>query len=177
MKIAYADPPYYKQGKRLYGNAHDMAHIWDSKQTHLDLVQRLTSEFDAWALSCNPQDLTWLLPSCPEQTRVCAWVKTFHQIRPLCSVQYAWEPVLVFGARQIKHRNPMVRDWLACARSMRKGTIGAKPAEFNVWLLDVLGYDPNEDTFTDLFPGSNGMAGVLMTYEAVPVTSQTKRKV
>lgn len=71
----------------------------------------------------------------------------------------------------------MVRDWLACARSMRKGTIGAKPAEFNVWLLDVLGYDPNEDTFTDLFPGSNGMAGVLMTYEAVPVTSQTKRKV
>ena len=30
MRFAYADPPYYKQGKRLYGD-HPDAHIWDTK--------------------------------------------------------------------------------------------------------------------------------------------------
>jgi len=36
MHFAYADPPYYKQGKRLYGD-HPEAHIFDTKQGHLDL--------------------------------------------------------------------------------------------------------------------------------------------
>ena len=54
MKFAYADPPYYQQGKRLYGD-HPEAHIWDTKQTHLDLIARLHTDYpDGWALSCNP---------------------------------------------------------------------------------------------------------------------------
>lgn len=176
MKFAYADPPYFKQGKRLYGSAHPDAALWDYKTAHCLLIDQLTDDFaDGWALSCNPGDLQWLLPECPESVRVCAWAKTFHQIRPLCSVQYAWEPVIVYGGRHDKHRRPMVRDWLACARSMRKGTIGAKPAEFNVWILDLLGFDPDTDELHDLFPGSAGMSQVLKTYERVK--SQTKRKV
>jgi hypothetical protein len=166
MRFAYADPPYYKQGKRLYGD-HPEGHIWDEQQTHVDLVRKLTADYpDGWALSCNPSDLAWLLPHCPN-VRVCVWAKTFHQIRPLCSVQYAWEPVLVHGGRQIKNRKPMVRDWLACARSMRKGLVGAKPAEFNVWILDLLGYIPEHDTIDDLFPGTHGLKKVLETYEPV----------
>ena len=166
MKFAYADPPYYKQGKRLYGY-HPEASIWDTQQAHIDLVERLLSDYpDGWALSCNPADLCWLLPNAP-QARVCAWAKTFHQIRPLCSVQYAWEPVVVHGGRQIKNRKPMVRDWMSCARSMRKGLVGAKPAEFNVWVLDLLGYDPSQDTIDDLFPGTNGLKKVLETYEMI----------
>jgi len=66
----------------------------------------------------------------------------------------------------VPNRIPMVRDWLSCARSMRKGTIGAKPAAFHVWMLDLLGYNPATDTIADLFPGSNGLAEVLTTYEA-----------
>ena len=167
MKFAYADPPYYKQGKRLYSDTHADAAVWDNKTAHIDLIHRLNSEYlDGWALSCNPSDLAWLLPHCPD-VRVCVWAKTFHQIRPLCSVQYAWEPVLVHGGRQIRNRKPMVRDWLACARSMRKGLVGAKPSEFNVWILDLLGYLPDEDTIDDLYPGTYGLQKVLETYEPV----------
>jgi len=115
-------------------------------------------------MSCNPSDLSWLLPHDPD-VRVCVWAKTFHQIRPLCSVQYAWEPVLLKSPRNIKNRKPMIRDWLACARSMRKGLVGAKPAEFNVWILDLLGFDPDQDSIDDIFPGTGGLSQVLKTYE------------
>ena len=36
MKFAYADPPYFKQGKKHYGKLHDEAQIWDGKQAHWD---------------------------------------------------------------------------------------------------------------------------------------------
>ena len=159
MKFAYADPPYYKQGARLYGD-HPEAHIWDNKHAHLQLIDKLRAKYpDGWALSCNPSDLHWLLPYAPE-TRVCAWTKTFHQIRPNCSIQYAWEPVLIAGGRRIPKRKPMIRDWMACARSMRKGLVGAKPDAFNDWLLDLLGYLPG-DKIDDLFPGTRGLAQAI----------------
>jgi hypothetical protein len=50
---------------------------------------------------------------------------------------------------------------------MRKGLVGAKPSEFNVWILDLLGYIPNEDTIDDLYPGTYGLQKVLETYEPV----------
>ena len=163
MRFAYADPPYYKQGKRLYGD-HPEAHMWDAKEGHIDLVNRLVNEYpDGWAMSCNPADLQWLLPACPTDLRVCAWAKTFHQIRPKCSIQYAWEPVLVHNGRKIQNRKPMIRDWMACARSMRKGTIGAKPDAFNRWVLELLGFQPG-DTLDDLFPGSGGMSAMVDAY-------------
>lgn len=159
MKFAYADPPYYRQGKRLYGD-HPEAAIWDTTEAHVDLVERLKNNYpDGWALSCNPADLHWLLPHAPE-ARVCAWAKTFHQIRPLCSVQYAWEPVIVNGGRKIQKRKPMIRDWMACARSMKKGLVGAKPDAFNEWVLDLLGYQPG-DIVDDLYPGTGGLAQAI----------------
>jgi hypothetical protein len=167
MKFGYADPPYYKQGKRLYGSLHPEADIWDTKEAHLQLIDRLHDEFpDGWAMSCNPSQLEWLLPHSPG-LRVCVWAKTFHQIRPLTSIQYAWEPLLLHGGRQVKNRKPMVRDWLAAARAMRKGLIGAKPDAFNVWVLDLLAFDPEQDTITELFVGTNGMQKILKTYEKI----------
>ena len=95
MKFAYADPPYFKQGKKHYGKLHDEAAIWDNKQAHLDLIDRLMSEYpDGWALSCNPADLSWIIKH--DNIRICVWAKTFHQIRPT-TVQYAWEAVLLGG--------------------------------------------------------------------------------
>jgi hypothetical protein len=41
MKFAYADPPYYKQGKKLYGKLHDQAKVWDAKEAHIDLINKL----------------------------------------------------------------------------------------------------------------------------------------
>lgn len=153
MKFAYADPPYYTKGKKHYGKFHEEAHIWDDKQVHLDLVKRLIDEYpDGWALSCNSTNLSWILID--KEIRVCAWTKTFHQIRPF-SVQYAWEPVLLYGGRKGK-RNPMVRDWISGHPTFRKGLPGAKPDYFNDWILSLLNYQSG-DTIDDLFPGTNGM--------------------
>jgi len=155
LKFAYADPPYFKQGKKRYGEFHEEAHIWDSKEAHLDLVKRLIEEYpDGWALSCNPANLNWMLID--EEIRVCAWTKTFHQIRPT-TVQFAWEPVLLYRGRKDHKRKPMVRDWISGVATKRKGLPGAKPDYFNDWILALLNYRGG-DTIDDLFPGTNGMA-------------------
>jgi hypothetical protein len=161
MRFAYADPPYLGLAKSFYGDLHPDAADYDLIETHLALFDRLLNDYpDGWAWSGNPKDLAWALQHLTTQGaefRVCAWVKTFHQIRPKCSVQYAWEPVILCGGRKVSGRKPMIRDWLACARSMRKGLRGAKPQAFNDWVLDLLGFDAQTDILDDLFPGSGGM--------------------
>ena len=160
LRFAYADPPYFGCGKSHYGKNHPAAAVWDDQQAHLDLITRLVEEYpDGWALSCNPRDLTWLLPVCPEGTRVAAWCKTWHQIRPT-TTQFAWEPLIWMGGRKDNRRSPMVRDWMACAVTRQKGLKGAKPEGFNQWVLDILNYRDG-DTLDDLFPGTSGMAGAL----------------
>jgi hypothetical protein len=160
VKFAYADPPYFNQGKKRYGEFHPEAAIWDKQEAHIDLINKLVEEYpDGWALSCNPRDLQWLLPHCPETVRVCSWVKTFHQIRPT-TVQFAWEPVLLGGGRKNHKRKPMVRDWLSCAVTRKKGLPGAKPDAFNDWILLLLNYEKG-DQLDDLFPGTNGMASAI----------------
>jgi hypothetical protein len=161
MKFAYADPPYFKQGKKLYGDLHPEAAKWDSQESHLNLIADLYLNYpEGFALSCNPADLSWILTKYPE-LRVCVWAKTFHQIRPT-TVQYAWEPLLLHGGRKENKRKPMVRDWISCARAMRKGLVGAKPLTFNNWVLDLLNYQEG-DVIDDLFPGTNGLAEAIKT--------------
>lgn len=164
MDMAYADPPYFGRGVKDYGSLHPDAGHWDQKSAHLNLIDEMCKQFDGWAMSCNPADLSWIL--CRNDIRVCAWTKTFHQIRPLVSVQYSWEPVLLWGGRKIAKRAPMVRDWHAGCVAMRKGLKGAKPDDFYVWVLDLLGFDPREDTMIDLFPGTGGLGNVVSVYEA-----------
>ena len=154
MKFAYADPPYLGNGKSKYSEHHDNAGEYDTKEAHVILVHRLVDEYpDGWALSCNPKDLSWILPACPDDVRVAAWVKTFHQIRVNVSVQYAWEPVIFRGGRDMRHRRPMTRDWLSCPIAMRKGLKGAKPDAFFDWVLAMLGWEP-QDILDDIFPGT-----------------------
>ena len=160
MRFAYADPPYFGCGKSHYGEHHPEAAVWDDRQTHLDLIGRLVSEYpDGWALSCNPRDLAWLLPACPDDVRVAAWCKTWHQIRPT-TTQFAWEPVIWRTERKDNKRSPMVRDWMAGAVTRQRGLKGAKPDAFNRWVLDLLAYREG-DLLVDLFPGTAGMADAL----------------
>ena len=160
MKFAYADPPYFGCGQSHYGEHHDDAAAWDDKETHLALVSRLATDYpDGWALSCNPRDLAWLLPACPDDVRVAAWCKTWHQIRPT-TTQFAWEPVIWRGGRKDPKRSPMVRDWLSCAVTRQRGLKGAKPDQFNQWVLDLLAFRDG-DTLDDLFPGTGGMGATL----------------
>lgn len=166
MQFAYADPPYLGNGKRRYAPFHDNANEYDTKEAHLTLVNKLVDEYnDGWALSCNPKDLQWLLPAMPNDVRVCAWAKTFHQIRVNVSVQYAWEPVVFRGGRDMRHRRPMTRDWISGTIAMRKGLPGAKPDYFFNWVLAMLGYQTG-DFVHDIFPGTNGLSEAIKQFSS-----------
>jgi hypothetical protein len=166
VKFAYADPPYLGMGKKLYGDLHDESAAWDDPQTHYRLCAQLVDEYpDGFAISLNPRDLRVYLPALPDDVRVAAWCKTWHQIRPT-TVQFAWEPVLFRGGRKDNKRTPMIRDWITANATRQTGTPGAKPQTFNRWVLDLLNFQEG-DTLDDLFPGSRGMdatlaAGVLL---------------
>jgi len=160
MTFAYADPPYLGCGKRLYKTHHQDAAVWDTVDAHRGLIEMLLDEYgDGWALSCNPRDLQMYLQWMPNDVRIGAWCKTWHQIRPT-SVQYAWEPVIFRGGRSDPKRVPMVRDWITANATRQKGLPGAKPVAFNRWILDLLNYQPG-DTLHDLFPGTHGMQQVI----------------
>lgn len=160
MRFAYADPPYLGCGTKLYGKYHPDAALWDQENTHRDLVTRLCDEYpDGWAVSLHVPSLATYLSFCPSNARVAVWAKTWHQIRPT-TVQYAWEPVIWCGGRKDNKRSPMVRDWMAAAATRQRGLPGAKPEEFNRWILDLLNYQDG-DVVDDLFPGTGGMAWTL----------------
>jgi hypothetical protein len=155
--MAYADPPYFGMGKKMYGKLHPEAAIWDDAKSHIDLMHSLDEEYDAWAFSLTTTSLRILLPESPEGTRVAAWVKPFAAWRPNHRVQYTWEPIIFKTERSKGGRGiPSVRDHISCNIAMKKGLQGAKPDGFNDYILNLLGYEEG-DEFVDLFPGTNGM--------------------
>lgn len=77
LRVAFADPPYLGQARRY---DHPDAARYDTLPGHLELIDRLRAEYpDGWALACHTPSLRLLLPHCPEDCRVGAWVK------PWCS--------------------------------------------------------------------------------------------
>lgn len=153
MRVAYADPPYLRCGVKHYAEHHDEAGVWDSLDAHRDLIERMTREYDAWALSLHTPSLRVILPMCPDSCRVMAWVKPFASFKPGVGVAYAWEPVIVYGGRKRTRQQPTVRDWVSENITLKKGLTGAKPIGFCWWLFEVLNLVPG-DEFHDLFPGT-----------------------
>lgn len=157
MRFAYADPPYFGCAVRLYGD-HPEAHVYDTVSGHKALIDRLCGEYpDGWALSMTSGNLHDLLPLCPRDCRVMAWVKPFAAFKPNVTVAYAWEPVIVRGGRKRPKDIDTVRDWVAAGITLKRGLTGAKPAGFCFWLFDVMGMQPSDD-FDDIFPGSGAVA-------------------
>ena len=163
ITVAYADPPYLGQA-RHYVKHHPEAAIWNDPETHRRLVERLCWEYpDGWALSCSSPSLRTLLPMCPSEVRIGAWVKPFHVFKKGVRPAYAWEPVIFTGGRNANHPPPLKggkattpRDWVAANIMLRKGLTGAKPPAFCAWLFDLMGLRTG-DTFVDLFPGTGGV--------------------
>lgn len=158
MRIAYADPPYLGMCK-AYEHAHPDGLCWDDTQTHARLIARLTDEYpDGWALSLHTPSLRAILPLCPDDVRVAAWVKPFASFKPGVNPAYAWEPVIFRGGRQPRSREEQtVRDWCAVGITLRRGFTGAKPQAFSFWLFDLMGLRPT-DALSDLFQGSGAVA-------------------
>jgi hypothetical protein len=165
VNFAYADPPYFGQGRKLYGHPE-----WDTLAAHKDLIEGL-SFFQGWALSASSVSLPMLLPLCPTGVRVCAWVKTFCAFKPNVGLAYSWEPVIVFGGRRIGRDKPTVRDWLGEPITLKKGLTGAKPPRFCRWVFSVLNATEAEDTLFDMFPGTGivGREWLDWRSEACPV--------
>ena len=153
MRFAYADPPYLGCGK-LYVKHHPDAKIWDDPSTHQKLIESLSEDFpDGWAYSLTSTTLHTLLPFCPPDVRVMAWVKPFAMYRNGTNPSYSWEPIIVRGGRPLPNF-PKVRDFIDCPIALKKGLTGAKPDGFWFWLFGVLGIQ-NGDELVDLFPGTN----------------------
>lgn len=164
-RFAFADPPYLGCGA-LYAAHHPEALVWDDPETHRALIRRLGDEYpDGWALSCHTPSLRVLLPMCPEDVRVSAWVKPFAVFKPNVNPAYAWEPVIWRGGRTKRSRkDDTVRDWHSENITMRRGLPGAKPPGFPLWIASLLGANVSKgDTITDLFPGTGAMLGVWRT--------------
>jgi hypothetical protein len=163
VKLAYADPPYLGCSK-FYD--HPDAAKWDKKQTHIDLLVDLNLNHDGWAYSCNSSDLGWALGVFhgnlkAYDVRIAAWVKPFAAFKRNVRCAYTWEPVLFKPARDSsKLGAPVTRDHLAEPITLKRGLVGAKPARFNRWILDLLGYIDGDEVI-DLFPGTGGMQDAL----------------
>lgn len=163
MRFAYADPPYLGCAKKFYGDHPDAA-VYDTIEGHAALIGRLVDEFpDGWAYSLSSSTLRQLLPLCPEDVRIAAWVKPFHAYKKGVRPAYAWEPVFFRGGRQ--DAPPPAKggpantpkDFVSANMTLRKGLTGAKPLEFCFWLFSLLGMQRG-DEFVDVFPGS-GVVG------------------
>jgi hypothetical protein len=161
MRFAYADPPYLGQGTKHYGDRHENAGDFDHIAAHRALIERLTSDYpDGWALSASSPSLRVILPMCPDDCRVAAWVKPFASFKKGVGVAYAWEPVIFRGGRKRALTEPTTRDWLAENITLQRGFPGAKPRAFCMWIMDMLHVQCG-DTVDDLFPGSGAVGHAI----------------
>lgn len=153
LRLAYADPPYPGCAKRYYGHHPDYAGEVD----HASLIDRLAT-YDGWALSTSARALRDLLPLCPADAHLCAWVKpkSGNQAKHTRGFHNVFEAVIVKPARLA---SPGVPDALTidAARLGGSDLIGRKPLQFCAWLFRALGAAPG-DAFDDLFPGSGIVA-------------------
>jgi hypothetical protein len=156
MKAAYADPPYLGCAVKFYGDLHKEAAEYDTPDAHRLLIERLCDEFDTWALSLHEPALRTILPMCPNDVRVAAWVKPFVSFKFNVTRAWAWEPVIFRFARNRTREQGTWRDFISEPMAMRRGFIGAKPEKFCFWIFDGLNLTP-EDEFHDLFPGSGAV--------------------
>lgn len=166
MKVAYADPPYLGCCSR-YDHEHGISgQCWDDIATHERLIDDVVDAYpDGWAMSVSSPSLRQILPLCPDDVRVAAWVKPFAVFKPNVNPAYAWEPLIWRGGRSRRSRSqPTARDWVAAGITLQKGLVGAKPEKFCWWLIELLGLQP-DDEFDDLFPGTGIVSAVWLAYQ------------
>ena len=103
-----------------------------------------------------PQHVFQVLPFCPEDVRVAAWVKPFAAFKANVTRAWTWEPVIFRFARPRTREQDTWRDFVAEPIAMRRGFPGAKPDKFCFWVFEGLNLHP-EDEFHDIFPGSGAV--------------------
>lgn len=160
MRIGYADPPY-PGCAHLYDGHPDFAGEVD----HALLIARLESEFDGWVLHSSSTAMRHVVPMLPNGVRIMSWVKGFAAFKRNVSVAYAWEPVFVKAARKpVVSKRLVMRDWIECPITLRRGLTGAKPEAVCHWAFEMVGARP-EDFLDDLFPGTGAVTKAWATWQ------------
>lgn len=162
MRIAYADPPY-PGCAWLYKDHPDYAGEVD----HAVLIKSLCNDFDGFVLHTSSVALAALAPRLPSDVRIMAWVKGFAAFKRNVPVAYAWEPVIVRAARKpAVSKRLVLRDWVECPITMRRGLTGAKPEKVCHWAFEVVGARP-EDDLVDLYPGTGAVTRAWGTWKGL----------
>lgn len=178
MRFAYADPPYLGCCG-LYGHHHPDGLCWDHIETHRNLIENLSENYlDGWALSLSSVSLRRLLPVCPSDVRVAAWVKSFCAFKKGVRPAYAWEPVIFCRGRNpnfgFSHEPPpkngkqnTPKDFIVEPITLKKGLTGAKPEKVCKWILALLNFQPG-DICDDLYPGTGAMTRAATQWTGWP---------
>ena len=165
MKIGYADPPYINCA-HLYKGHSD----YGGEVDHVALVDKLQTEYDGWVLHAAATAVSIaVLAPLVEKTgaRWMSWVKPFAAFKRNVPVAYAWEPVIVKAARKpVVSKRLVMRDWVDCNITMKRGLTGAKPEKVCHWLFEVVGARP-EDELHDMFPGTGAVMRAWETWRGI----------
>ena len=82
-------------------------------------------------------------------------------------IAYAWEPVIVKPARKpVVSKRLVMRDWVECSITLRRGLTGAKPEKVCHWAFEMLGARPDDDLI-DLFPGTGAVTRAWQTWRGL----------
>lgn len=177
MKLCIADPPYLGRAARWYGkdgcgegygagkaDEHPEAYLWDLSETHIDLVKNLEANYDGYAIALTVHSLSTYLGVINTDSRngirVLSWIKPIA-VPSGSRIATSWEPVIVKIPKERRGhgKGKSTKDHLI-ANPPQNGFIGAKPAAWTEWVLDVMGYQ-NGDDVTDLFNGSGAVTRAI----------------
>lgn len=167
----YADPPYPGLAAKYYRNEPTFAGEVDFPALLSSLeTSRTTGECLGWALSTSARSLRDLLPLCPPEARICAWVKPIGACSRTYGIHNTWEPLIVMPGRKLR---PGKRDWLRASPARGAGRLpGRKPLAFCAWLFDLLGMLPG-DTLIDMYPGTGAVGRAWAELSRTPAGTTT----
>lgn len=179
MRLAIADPPYLGRAALWYGGKgrskqgtrgravgrgaldveyHPAAIEWDDPARHVQLLEELETCYDGWAMAASSRTLHRITPAMPDAARVAVWV--VPNATPTGNrVRHAWEAVIIRqpDGRRVYGSGRALDDVLTAPHPV-SGFVGSKPKAWTWWVLDMLGYDAQEDEVTDLFMGSGAVS-------------------
>ena len=162
LRIGYADPTYIGCA-HLYKDHPD----YGGEVDHEALIRRLEGEYDGWVLhaAATPKSMAVLAPLVEATgARWMTWVKGFAAFKRNVSVAYAWEPVIVKAARKpVVSKRLVMRDWIECPITLRRGLTGAKPEAVCHWAFEMVGARPEDDVH-DMFPGTGAVSEAWRTW-------------
>lgn len=160
MKIGYADPPYIGCA-HLYKDHPD----YNGEVNHRSLIFDLIANYDGFILHASAPSLPQIVGLLPDDARIMAWVKPFAAFKKNVSVAYAWEPVIVRAARKpVVSKRLVMRDWIDCPITMKKGLTGVKPEKVCHWAFEMVGARP-DDNLVDMFPGTGAVTKAWDTWK------------